>query len=93
MPADPNIVSADQAAPVSDPAATAEAKVGQVLKKGGPPPNKAKLGDDVMLRVTKKGHGKIHDGEGGAYDWNDEVVLPRAIAEAQEENAYGEIIG
>lgn len=93
MPADPNMVSADLAAPASADAAPSEAKPGQVLKRGGPPPDGAKLGAEVRLRVTKKGHGQIHNGEGGTYDWNDEIKLPRAIAEGQEDNGFGEIIG
>lgn len=95
MPADPNIVTAEQAAPASaDTKAPVEpAKVGEVLKKGAAPSDPSKRGAEVLVRVTKKGHSQIHDGEGGTYDWNDEVILPRKVAEAQEDNGFGEIIG
>ncbi|MES3028494.1 MAG: hypothetical protein V4820_11650 [Pseudomonadota bacterium] len=95
MPADPNLVTADQAAVTKtvEGAPVEPAKVGDVLKKGAAPPDPSKRGAEVMVRVTKRGHGQIHDGEGGAYDWNDEVILPRKVAEAQEDNAFAEIIG
>lgn len=71
-------------------------KIGERVKKGAPPPaprQNLAANTVVMVRVTKTGHGRVHDGEGGVYDWNDEVPLPYGVAQAQEKNSNVEIIG
>lgn len=71
-------------------------KAGEVLKKGAAPPAEAashKAADLVLVRIAKSGHGLVHDGQGGTYSWQDEVMLPYAVAAAQEANKNVEIIG
>ncbi|OFX05438.1 MAG: hypothetical protein A3E78_09495 [Alphaproteobacteria bacterium RIFCSPHIGHO2_12_FULL_63_12] len=70
--------------------------IGDRVKKGAPPPAEPVVrapNSVVMVRVTKTGHGKVHDGRGAVYDWNDEVPLPYGVALAQEKNSNVEIIG
>lgn len=65
---------------------------GQRVRKGSP------VADDetsanVLVRVTKAGHGEVHDGQGGTYDWGDEIVLPRSVGADLEGRQFGEIVG
>lgn len=88
---DPNLVTSDQIDAKTD---ATEAAPGAVLKKGAPPPEakpRAKADDLVTVRITKAGHGQVHDGEDGRYDWNDEVILPRSVGVALEGRNFGEI--
>lgn len=74
----------------------AEPEAGTVLRKGAPPPAetvKRKASELVRVRIAKSGHGLVHDGKGGAYNWQDEVMLPYSVALAQEANKNVEIIG
>lgn len=99
MPTDPNLVTAETAikAPKAEDAkdtAPAAIEPGTVLKKGAPPPApKAGTAQEEMItvRITKAGHGEVHDGKDGRYDWNDEVVLPRSVGESLEGRHYAEI--
>jgi hypothetical protein len=70
-------------------------KVGEVTKKGSAPPDlqNRKPNEICIVRITKAGHGQVHDGAGGVYDWNDEVPLPYSVGKALEGRAYGEIVG
>lgn len=73
-----------------------KARAGEVMRKGAPPPERSATkqpADLVTVRITKAGHGLVHDGAGGAYSWQDEVALPYAVALAQEGNKNAEIIG
>lgn len=66
---------------------------GQVVKRGEKPPERAPLAGGVeLVRITKTGHGQVHDGEGGTYDWGAEVLLNADNALALEKISYGEII-
>lgn len=52
--------------------------------------------DQVQVRITKAGDGKVHTGEANAtgplfYKTGDIVGLVRSIGEALEERHYGEI--
>ena len=81
---------------VTKPADTKKAAVGQVVRKGAAPADetrKRRANETVTVRVTKSGHGKVHDGRGGFYNWNDETILPYEVALAQEGNTNVEIIG
>lgn len=81
---------------VTNPATTAKAVVGEVVRKGAAPAaptHNRKPNEIVQVRVTKAGHGQIHNGQGGTYDWNDETGLPYSVALAQENNKNVEIIG
>jgi hypothetical protein len=94
---DPNTVTTDNAirAPEREPAPEGIAP-GEVLKKGAPPPKPGpgQKGEAlVTVRITKAGHGEVHDGKGGRYDWNDEVALPRSVAEALEDRHFAETQG
>lgn len=65
---------------------------GQVVRKGVPvEERKATDAALVVVKITKAGDGKVHDGFGGFYAWNDEVVLPREVGAALEGRAFGEI--
>lgn len=80
----------------SEAGAGRKAKIGERVRKGAPPPATlvdAKPDTTVIVRITKAGHGEVHDGEGERYDWNDEVPLPYAVAEALEDRKFAEIIG
>lgn len=93
MPGPKNLITAENAIQSPGAAAT-ESQAGEVTKKGAPPPERARKATDgglVKVRITKAGHGQVHDGEDGRYDWNDEVMLPRPVAEALEGRHYGEI--
>lgn len=104
MPADPNIVTAETAirgakAPEPTPP-DVKLAAGVVLKRGGPPPEPALTSPKeglVMVRITKKGHGNVHNGTDGkddtspTYDWNDEVALPRSVALRLEDRGFAEI--
>lgn len=71
-------------------------QIGAVLKAGAPPqdmPAGLPPNAPVRARITKTGHGRVHDGHGGAYNWQDEVILPYSVARAQERNSNVEIIG
>lgn len=83
------------ALPVAAKAVKAAAAPGQRVKKGAAPVASEHLGAQVIVRITKKGHGEVHDGDGGVYDWNDEVVLPLGVAQGLEDpaRAFGEIVG
>lgn len=73
-----------------------KAKPGEVTKKGAPPPETTggpRADGLCVVRITKTGHGQVHDGEGSRYDWNDEVILPLPVGKALEGRSYGEIIG
>lgn len=48
-------------------------------------------GDGVLCRVSKKGDGKISDGQQGHYAWKAMVRLPVDIAGALEDRGYVEI--
>lgn len=102
MATDPNLVTAESAVkPSSKPEpAPIPTVAGQVLKRGGPPPEPVPTSAQeglATVRITKKGHGKVHTGidrkEDGPefYDWNDEVALPRTVALLIEDRGYAEI--
>lgn len=59
-------------------------KAGAVLKKGRPAPTAAELGNNpnqlVRARITGKGDKRVHDGQGGRYDADDEIYLPLGVA-------------
>lgn len=70
--------------------------VGGVRKKGAPPapkPAGEKASDLVAVRITKKGQGEVHDGEGGTYDFEDEVYLEAGSARDLEERGLAEVVG
>lgn len=71
----------------------ASAKVGERVKKGAPAIAEADLGAQVVVRITKAGDQQVHDGQGGVYDWNDEVVLPRDVALDVQKRQLAEIVG
>lgn len=60
-------------------------EAGAVVKKGKPQPTEEELGSKpdtlVVVRITGKGDGEVHDGKGGRYDHGDEVVLPLGVAQ------------
>lgn len=100
MPVDPNLVTAETAVkPTSKPddktsEPAVEVTAGTVLKKGAPPPKPTDgaPGEElVKVRITKAGHGEVHDGEEGRYNWNDEVMLPRSVADSLEGRHYAEV--
>ena len=70
-----------------------KAKVGERVKKGAPAIDEAALGAQVVVRITKAGDKQVHDGQGGLYDWNDEVVLPRDVALDVQKRQFAEIVG
>lgn len=74
---------------------TEQPAAGAVTRKGAPPPEVApRRADDMCtVRITKTGHGQVHDGNDGRYDWNDEVVLPVSVGRALEGRSFGEIVG
>lgn len=93
---DPNLVTADTAIsrPGEDAAVVTDVAPGAVLKKGAAPPSPSDgaPGEElVTVRITKAGHGEVHNGEGGLYDWNDVVALPRSVAMSLEKRHYGEM--
>lgn len=96
-PRDPNLVTAEaatQGAPTGDTADVTVIEPGAVLQKGAPPPDATpgrKPPAVAQVRITKKGHGRVHDGQGGYYDWNDVVALPQPIAQGLEDRGFGEI--
>jgi hypothetical protein len=68
---------------------------GAVTKRGKAPPaptQDAKPDELVTVRITKKGHGHVFDGEVGFYNWEDEVTLERSVGEGLEEKQFAEII-
>lgn len=48
----------------------------------------------VNIRITKKGHNKVHKGDaaGGRYEWNDETTVPEYVGLELEERGFAEII-
>lgn len=112
MAKDPNLSTTDDLAQGPDPLdhdgdgrkGGSKPKIGAVVRAGKAPPSAADLGDDpnkpVRARITIKGAGRVHDGDGGRYEANDEVVLPLGVArdlqgDPQDKNAKGfaEIVG
>jgi hypothetical protein len=87
-PAPPNFEHATKAAKSG-----AAPLVGERVKKGAPPISDSDLQSEVVVRITKAGHNEVHDGSGGRYDWNDEVVLPLAVSRTLEERKLAEIVG
>lgn len=45
----------------------------------------------VMVRITKKGHGEVDDGDGSKYSRNDTPKFPLSVARALEARGYAEI--
>lgn len=92
--ADPAAAAAPAPAPAAAPAKAPAKKpaAGQVTKKGAAPPVD-EHSDMVKVRITKGGHGEVHDGAEGRYDWNDEVVLPLPVAKDLEGRLFAEIVG
>ena len=74
-------------------AAAAEPAPGAVIYRSAPPPP-AVEGPLVKVRITKTGHGQVHTGQDDpkTYNWQDEVALPRTVAEALEARSFGEIL-
>lgn len=74
-------------------AAAAEPAPGAVIYRSAPPPPAAE-GPLVKVRITKTGHGQVHTGKDDpkTYNWQDEVALPRTVAEALEARSFGEIL-
>lgn len=70
----------------------AEASVGDPEPEPAPEPPKPKALPDGMVeaRVTKWGHGKISDGEGGKYQRNDVLTLTLQQLEQLEAKHYVE---
>jgi hypothetical protein len=98
----PNLVTTETlAAPVAKPPEPAQPVVaGVVLQKGAapaPPKPGTPAEELVTVRITKAGHGQVHNGTDGVdntsptYDWNDLVALPRSVAEALEGRHYAEV--
>lgn len=48
--------------------------------------------EPVTVRITKKGDGKVANGEGGSFSWEDEVELPYAVALGLEDKGFAEIV-
>lgn len=47
----------------------------------------------VTIRITKKGHNKVHTGEGNArFEWNDETTVPEYVGLELEERGFAEIV-
>lgn len=110
MAKDPNLSTTDDLAQGPDPLdhdgdgrkGGSKPKIGAVVRAGQRPPSADDLGKDpkklVRVRITIKGDGRIHDGEGGRYQANDEVVLPLGVAqdlqgEGKEAKGFAEIVG
>jgi hypothetical protein len=98
--APPPEITAPNENPEPPPAETPPAEVdlkrvrpGQRVRKGAPPVAGDSTSANVLVRVTKAGHGEVHDGEGGTYDWGDEVLLPRSVGTDLEGRQFGEIVG
>ena len=47
--------------------------------------------DEVTVRITKKGDGKVFDGKGGRYAWKQMVNLPLKSAKGLEDRGWAEI--
>lgn len=62
--------------------------------QGRPLPMRAKAENEVSVRITKKGHGQVHTGQGEAtYSQGDNVNIDRSIAENLEDRGFAEIEG
>jgi hypothetical protein len=70
---------------------------GQRVKKGAPLPSAAEIGSDpsklVTVRITVKGDKRVHDGDKGRFDANDEVVIPLGVANELQARSLAEIVG
>lgn len=98
---DPGVTQDPQppaAEPMAETATEAPRVAGAVVKKGKKGPTPEELGKNpealVLVRISGKGDGRVHDGQGGRYEAGDEVVLPLGVAqnlrgEPNDRNALG----
>lgn len=95
MAKDPNLITSDQidAKPAAEtPPAPVPPVAGKVLAEGKDPPKPSHSGDTVTVRITKKGHEQVHDGEEGLLKWQAEIAVSLDVGMALEERGFGEII-
>lgn len=60
--------------------------------QGRPKAMRAKAENEVTVRITKKGHGQVHTGNGeSTYSTGDTPSFDRSIAENLEDRGYAEI--
>jgi hypothetical protein len=95
MAKDPNLITSDQidAKPaVEAPPAPLAPVAGQKLAEGKDPPKPPVAGETVTVRITKKGHEQVHDGEEGLLKWQAEIAVSLDVGLALEERGFGEIV-